>query len=197
MTKPLILASASAARQALLKSAAIPFETAPHSLDEGVIKKRLAGQSGNVIAGALADAKALDVSQKHPGRLVLGADQVLEFETEIFDKPATLTQARQQLERLRGGRHVLFSALALARDGMIVWRTVREASLRMRPFSDTALGHYLAAMGEDVLTSVGGYKIEGPAIQLFESIEGEHSTILGLPLLPLCEALRAQGMLVP
>ena len=139
-------------------------------------------------------AKASEVSDRRPGDLVIGADQVLELDGERLTKPADMEAARRQLLALSGRTHQLHSAMAAARGGEIVWQHSETASLTMRKLEPAFVGRYLAAVGADALTSVGAYQIEGRGIQLFERIDGDHSTILGLPLLPLLAFLRGEGI---
>ncbi|MFZ4809539.1 MAG: Maf family protein [Hyphomicrobiaceae bacterium] len=193
--QPLILASASAARRSLLTAAGVDCTVEPSTVDEAAIKARLIAETPGTIATQLAEAKASAVSQRHPQALVIGADQVLDLDGEVFDKPADLSAARTQLHRLRDRAHVLHSAVALARDGAIVWRHVERARLTMRPFSDAFLDMYLAAAGDDVCASVGAYQLEGLGLQLFATIEGDYTTILGLPMLPVLGELRRRGHL--
>jgi septum formation protein len=190
----LILASSSAARAALLRGAGLDFEVAPADLDEGALKTALLadGVDARDLADALAEAKAVKVSRRRPG-LVLGADQTLEFDGEVFDKPGTLAEAAEVLRRLRGRSHRLHAAVVAARDGVPLWRIVRTAALHMRDFSEEFLGHYLAAEGEALLGCVGAYRLEGRGAQLFTRIEGDFFTVLGLPLLEVLDLLRRQG----
>jgi septum formation protein len=194
-TKPLILASQSAARQSLLANAGIPFEAIPAALDERAIELASALSAPGEIAGLLARDKALFVSQKHPGRFVVGADQTLILGERLFNKPAGRAQAAAQLRALAGQSHELHSATAVARDGEILFGDVSIARMSMRPLDDAAISAYLDAAGEAVTTSVGAYQLEGLGVHLFERIEGDHFTILGLPLLPLLKFLRSQGLL--
>jgi septum formation protein len=194
-TKPLILASQSPARQSLLANAGIPFEAIPAGLDERAIELASALSAPGEIAGLLARDKALFVSQKHPGRFVVGADQTLILGERLFNKPAGRAQATAQLRALAGQSHELHSATAVARDGEILFGDVSIARLTMRPLDDAAISAYLDAAGEDVTTSVGAYQLEGLGVHLFDRIEGDHFTILGLPLLPLLKFLRSQGLL--
>ena len=197
--KPIILASVSPIRAQLLQNAGLDVEIIPAEVDESELKRVLFSQARQTkaddLAELLAEAKALDVSQKNPGRLVIGADQTLGCGEVLYDKALDMKDVRQKLLALRGNTHALFSAVACAKDGNIIWRYVDAAHLTMRDFSPEFLGKYLALVGEDVLTSVGGYKLEAQGSQLFEKIKGDYFTILGLPLLPLLEFLRKSGVL--
>ncbi|MHB8885370.1 MAG: Maf family protein [Methylovirgula sp.] len=195
---PLLLASQSATRQTLLKSVGIPFETVASGIDERLVEMPLRekGASSAEIAAHLAEAKARSVAAKQRDRLVLGADQTLSFEGRTFSKPETIAEARAQLAAFSGRTHELHSALCVARDKTIMFATVVTARLTCRSFGQDFIDHYMATAGEAVLTSVGAYQIEGIGLHLFERIEGDHSTILGLPLLPLLEFLRREGCLV-
>ncbi len=191
----LLLASASPFRRRLLDAAGVPFRVVPADVDESVLKRGLAGTVGpEGLAEALAAAKAEAVSARHPGDLVIGADQVLALGDELFGKPADLAAARAQLERLRGRTHRLLSAVALAQGGRVVWAKVESASLTMRDFSASFLDEYVAGRGERLLATAGAYEIEGLGIQLFDKVEGDYFTIIGLPLLPLLAELRARGV---
>lgn len=193
-----ILASRSSARSALLRGAGVPFETADSGVDETVLKTAILGRGGSPaeVAAALAREKALAVSRARPG-LVIGADQTLDFEGRLHDKPASLAEAAQRLRAMRGRPHGLHAAVAAARDGAVIWETLSTAVLVMRSFSDTFLEAYLASEGEEVLTSVGAYRLEGPGVQLFSEIRGDYFTILGLPLTGLLDLLRREGVLAP
>jgi septum formation protein len=193
----LVLASASAVRAQLLEAAGVAFEISPSHIDEDAVKESLLAERvrPHVIADALAELKALRGSSSHRGALVLGADQVLDFEGELLSKSDTIGEARTQLVRLRGRSHALASAAVLARDGIVIWRNVGHVTLWMRDFSDEFLDDYLRQEGEAVLASVGGYRLEGPGVQLFERIEGDYFSVLGLPLVPLLVALRDHGVL--
>jgi septum formation protein len=195
----LVLASASHSRQMLLRQAGVPFRVSPADLPEEALMADLAArQAGPAgIAQALAEQKALSVSRRHPGALVLGGDSVLAFGEELISKCADIAALRRLLQRLSGHSHELFSAAALARDGAPLWHYVSRARLTMRPLSPQFLEEYLSREGETVLSCVGGYRYEGPGAQLFEQVEGDYFTILGLPLLPVLAALRAQGILKP
>jgi septum formation protein len=192
----LILASGSAARQRLLRSAGVAVTVDPARVDEASIIESLQveGARPRDVADLLAELKVLQVSGRHPGALVVGADQVLSLGKELFQKPGNLAGAREQLRRLRGRTHVLSSAVAVARDGSVIWRIVQEAQLTMREFSDAFLESYLAEAGGDILGSVGGYHVEGLGLQLFSRVEGDTFTIQGLPMLPLLDFLRTHGM---
>lgn len=191
---PLILASKSAGRRQALLHSGVPFEIIPADVDERAIESRLDGADADAIALALARAKALAISAD--GRLVLGADQVASCESRIFGKPADMREAETLLRFLSGRRHRLHSAIALARDGAVVFATVGVADLTMRPLSEDFIAAYLAAVGDAALTSAGAYQIEGLGAQLFSKVEGDYWTIMGLPLLELLEALRREGALL-
>lgn len=193
----LVLASASSVRARLLESAGIAFETCPAHVDEVAVKRSLLAEGARPrdVAGALAELKALRVSSSRPGILVIGADQVVDFHGELLSKSETIVEARTQLARLRGRPHRLLSAAVLVRDGAVQWWHTHEARLWMRDFSDAFLDDYLDREGEAVLASVGGYRLEDRGVQLFERIEGDYFSILGLPLVPLLTALRDQGVL--
>lgn len=189
----IVLASASAARQRLLLQAGIDITVDAAHIDEAAIKRRHAHEAPEDIALLLAEAKALAVSQRHPGMHVLGADQLLEAKGRLYDKPADLDEAKAQLLSLRNGEHRLISALSLVRDGVVIWRHVESAALRLRAFSDGFLQSYLEREGDFVLQSVGAYRIEGLGAQLMDGIDGDNFTIQGLPLLALLEKLRDLG----
>lgn len=195
-TGPIILASTSAARQAMLRDAGVPFVAEAPRVDEKSLRASLLaeGHGPRGLADALAEAKAVKVSARHPGRLVLGADQVLALGEHPFAKPASVAEARAQLLSLRGARHMLLSAAVVAVDGGPVWRHVGVARMDVRAFSEAFLDRYLAAEGEAALQSVGAYRIEAAGVQLFDRIEGDHFTILGLPLLELLRYLRVRGV---
>jgi septum formation protein len=192
---PLILASQSRARQMLLGNARIPFEAVPADIDERAVQKNSGLTSPGEIAGLLAREKALFVSSKNSGRHVIGADQTLALGEKLFSKPAGRAQAAEQLRLLAGNSHELHSAVAVACDGKIVFADVSVAKMSMRALSDGEISVYLDAAGEAVTTSVGAYQLEGLGVHLFERIEGDHFTILGLPLLPLLKFLRSERLL--
>lgn len=193
----LILASASTVRATLLKNAGVPFAIRPASVDEEMVKESLLATQAPLrdIADALAELKALRISNSVPTALVLGADQVLEFEGALISKCSSLTEARALLKRMRGKKHTLISALVLVKAGAPVWRQVDSVQLWMRDMSDDFLDAYLAREGEDLLSGVGCYRLEGHGSQLFDRIEGDYFTVLGLPLLPLLTALRQYGII--
>ena len=192
----LILASQSAIRAELLKNAGIAYLAIAANVDEDVIKQSMQGKNPEEVALALAEAKALKISAKKLNDYVLGCDQILVFEQEIFDKPKSITEARAHLQRLRGQKHVLISAQVVCLDGKTLWKNTQKAYLEMRGFSDDFLEKYLEQLGDCVCGSVGGYKIEGLGAQLFAAIDGEQSTIQGLPIFPLMEFLRSQNILM-
>jgi septum formation protein len=194
MQTSLILASKSQARSQLLKNAGLTFSCEAADIDERAAEKPLleAGAPPEDIASILAQAKAMDVSAKNPGKLVIGADQTLGCGDQRFNKPEDDAQARRQLLALAGKSHNLHSAICCAKDGEILWETVSTATLTMRSLTPEEVGQYMAQVGDAVRSSVGCYQLEGIGIQLFEKIEGDYFTILGLPLLPLLGYLRAE-----
>lgn len=193
-----ILASGSAIRRQLLASAGVLFSVEPAAIDEGDIRAQLLGESDCVeasdLAGILARAKAEAVSHLRPDALVIGADQVLALGARLFEKPANMTEARETLDRLRGRTHTLHSAVTIAERGQVVWGDVQVATLTMRRFSDAFLDQYITRAGERICSSVGAYELEGLGLQLFDAIEGDYFTILGLPMLPLLDQLRQRGV---
>ncbi|HTT98253.1 MAG TPA: nucleoside triphosphate pyrophosphatase [Rhizomicrobium sp.] len=190
-----ILASGSSSRAQILRDAGVRFTVHPAHIDEDAVKDEMRGKTGHVVAERLADLKALQISTQYPQDLVLGADQVLALDRELFSKAETLEGAATQLRRLRGKSHTLTGALTLARGGNPVWRHTGSAMLWMRDFSEEFLRAYLAQEGEALLGSVGCYRFEGLGAQLFERVEGDYFSILGLSLLPLLGALRDHGAL--
>jgi len=192
----LVLASASSSRAKLLRQAGVPFEVHPAHVDEDGLKESMLadGAQGRAIADALAELKARRVSNARPDALVLGADQVLVCDGELFSKAETVEAAAAQLRSLRGKPHLLVTAAVLAKDGAAIWRHVDISTLWMRDVSDAFLEAYLATEGDDLLGSVGCYRLEGAGAQLFERIEGDYFSILGLPLVPLLAALRQHGV---
>jgi septum formation protein len=193
--RPLVLASKSESRRAILAAAGIPIEIVPANIDERAVEARADARDPNEIAKLLAREKALAVAAGKSGRLVLGADQTLALGARVFSKPADRAAARDQLIALRGKTHELHSALAVARDGAIMFEHDDSAQLTMRALSDDFLDRYLDVAGKAVTTSVGAYQVEALGIQLFRHIEGCHFTILGLPLLPLLDFLRRERCL--
>jgi septum formation protein len=196
---PLVLASASAARRAVLAAAGLSFAAEAAAVDEAAIKEsaRAEGIPPGEAAAALAEAKARRVSRRAPnGALVIGADQILVCEGAWFDKPADAAAARAQLLALRNKAHELQTAVVCWRGGERVWGHVETPRLTMRAFSDAFLDAYLEAEGEAVLSSVGAYRLEGLGAHLFSAVRGEHAAVLGLPLLPLLGFLRGHGVLL-
>jgi septum formation protein len=191
----LILASASSARARLLTAAGIAARIEPAAIDESEIKnaRRRIGEDAGACAVALAEAKASAVSLRNKNTLVIGADQILSCAGKWFDKPRDPAEARTQLEELRGQSHELCSAVTVVLDGAALWQHVARARLTMRRFNDAFLNDYVAAMGQSLTATVGGYALEGLGVQLFDTIEGDYFSILGLPLLPLLKFLRARG----
>lgn len=192
----LTLASQSAARAQLLGNAGAPFQTASAGVDEDALKASLLaeGLGPRDIADALAQAKAVKVSRKRSG-LVIGADQTLDLDGVLYDKARTVAEARERLQTLRGKTHKLHSAVVVAQDGVPIWRDTSTASLRMRPFTDEFLENYLRQQGSAVLSSVGCYMLEGEGVQLFDKIDGDYFTILGLPMMGLLDLLRRYAVL--
>ena len=187
----LVLASASASRKALLTAAGVVFQTDPADLDEAALMQG----DADTTALALAQAKACHVSARHAGALVLGCDSVIGFDGALVSKCATRADLRALLLRLKAREHLLVSAAALARDGEVLWRHANLCRMAMRDFSETFLDAYLDAECPQVLGSVGGYHFEGRGAQLFERVEGDYFSVLGLPLLPVLAALRQEGAL--
>lgn len=195
MTEKLILASGSPFRKKMLENAGVDVEAIPADLDERAVETPLAetGASPQDVALVLAEAKAVAVSEAHPKRLVLGCDQTLSLDGEVFHKPVDMEAARRHLLKLSGRTHQLNSAVVLVRDGEALWRHVAVASLTMRKLEPAFIGRHLARVGNKALSSVGAYQIEGEGIQLFDKIDGDYFTIVGLPLLPVLAELRKLG----
>lgn len=189
----IVLASSSAARRELLENSGVSFEIEHPSIDEKVIARENPHWTPKEVASNLALAKARTVSLRRPGCVVIGADQVLAVDGEILHKPVSVDDCKLQLLRLRGRMHCLFTSTCCARSGTVLWDTSATASMVMRPFSDAYLEEYVRLAGEDVLTSVGGYKLESIGIQLFESVAGDYFSILGIVLVPLLTFLREVG----
>jgi septum formation protein len=192
-SQPLVLASRSEVRGRLLAAAALRFETRPSQVDERAAEAQAGVGEPAAVAQLLARAKAHSVAAAMPGRLVLGADQTLAQSGRRFGKPASRADAAEQLRALRGRTHELNSALALVRDGEVLFECVDTARLTMRDFSDSFLETYVELAGGAALASVGGYQLEGIGVHLFARVEGDYFTILGLPLLPLLDFLRRGG----
>ncbi len=192
---PLVLASQSLTRQALLANAGIDFEAVAAELDERAVQQASGLLAPGDIAGLLAREKALSVSSRQPGKYVIGADQTLAQGERLFSKPAGRPQAAEQLRALAGRSHELHSAVAVARDGKILFEAIAIAGMTMRRLGEAEIDVYLDQAGEAVTSSVGAYQLEGLGVHLFERIEGDHFTILGLPLLPLLAFLRSERLL--
>jgi septum formation protein len=199
VTTRLVLASASPTRREMLLAAKIPFESLSPEVDEEAIKdiSLKNGASPAAIADILAEYKALHIAARVPGAAVIGADQVLVCEGSLFSKARSLDEARETLKLFRGRKHELVSAVVLVRDDVVLWRHTESAHLSVRDFSDAFLDSYLAVEGEDILGSVGCYRIEGAGVQLFDKVEGDQFTIRGLPFIALLGALREYGILIP
>jgi septum formation protein len=193
--EPLILASQSHVRQVLLANAGINFESEPAAIDERQIQQKSNLSTPGDIAALLAREKCLFVSRRRPGRYVVGADQTLALGTRLFTKPSSRIQAAEQLRALAGRSHELYSAVAVARDGKILFEKIAIARMSMRALSEAEIGAYLGEAGAAVTSSVGAYQLEGLGVHLFERIEGDHFTILGLPMLALLEFFRSERLL--
>ena len=191
----LILASASASRRRLLENAGLTITAEPAQVDEGEVKRSLAADcaSAEQVAETLAELKAQRITRRHPGALVIGADQMLACDGVWYDKPNDLTEAARHLRALSGKTHRLITAACVVRDGTRIWHLGNVAELTMRPLSEAFIGSYLAAVGTAATSSVGAYQLEGRGAQLFSRIDGDYFTILGLPLLPLLGFLRGHG----
>lgn len=197
MTKPLILASGSKTRRHMLENAGVVVDVLPASIDEAAVKASLieAGTPVRDIADALADAKARSVSYQHPDRLILAADQILVQNGVVYSKAETKEAARRTLQQLSGSQHQLVSAAVIYDGKSPVWRHVSAAKLHVRDLSDAFIDWYLDELGDDAFWSVGCYQLEGLGAQLFEQVDGDFFTILGLPLVPVLDFLRRRGML--
>ena len=191
----LVLASGSASRRRLLTAAGVSFTADPADLDEDALMAALRDAGAETMARTLAEQKALAVSQRHPGRVVLGGDSVIAFGGDYLSKCTTLDEARTLLQRLSGQTHLLVSAAALARDGALLWAHVSPCHMAMRALSPQFLEDYLAQEGGAVLSSVGCYHFEGRGAQLFDRVDGDYFSVLGLPLLPVLVQLRKEGLL--
>ena len=191
----LVLASGSASRKALLTAAGVAFITDPADLDEASLMAQLHGAGAETMARSLAEQKAVTVSRRHPGQIVLGGDSVIAFGGDFLSKCATLEEARGLLQRLSGHTHLLVSAAALAKDGALLWAHASPCQMTMRELSPQFLEDYLAREGEAILASVGCYHFEGRGAQLFDRVGGDYFSVLGLPLLPVLAQLRKEGLL--
>jgi nucleoside triphosphate pyrophosphatase len=192
----LILASASPSRRQMLLNAGLDFEVVPSGVDEDEVKLSLSAEraSAQDIATTLAEMKAVRVSTRRPGAMVIGADSTLACEGKLYDKPPTLAAARAQLKALGGRTHELVSSVVVARNGARLWHTTETGRLTMRPLSEAFLDAYLARAGEAVCASVGAYQLEGLGAHLFSRIDGDYFTVLGMPLLPLLVFLAEHGI---
>jgi septum formation protein len=195
----LVLASESRSRRELLQHAGLQFRTAPARIDETEVKASLRAEQADAAAAAetLAELKAIKVSRRAPGALVIGADQILECEGRWFDKPPDRTTAAAHLHALGGKTHALVSAVCVVRDGARIWHHREAAHMTMRPLDAAFIESYLDAAGPEVLETVGAYRLEGLGAQLFSKVSGDYFTVLGLPLLPLLAFLREHGMPAP
>ena len=190
-----ILASASKVRAELLKNAGVAFETETPNVDEDEIKKRESRKSTADIALALAFAKAIKVSKTVPEKLVIGADQIMEFDKVLYDKPTSKRECINRLKAMRGKPHNLVSAVCVVKNGEVLWSFVDNVTLTIRNVSDKFILNYINYVADDALSSVGAYKLENVGAQLFTKVEGDFFSVLGLPLLPLLEFLRSQKVL--
>lgn len=197
MTPSLILASSSPFRRMLMENAGLQFSAIAADIDERSIEAPLEsrGAGPDAVALVLAKAKAKEVSDRFPGSLVIGSDQTMSLDDRVFHKPKTMAEAEEHLRSLAGKTHRLNSAVALARNGDIVWEHVSHAVLTMRPLSPDFIRRHIGRVGEKALQSVGAYQLEGEGIQLFSAVDGDYFTIVGLPMLPLLGQLRDLGMI--
>ena len=196
MSKPLILASKSASRRAMLDAAGVAYESIPADIDERAVEAKLAGAAPAEVAEALAVAKAAAVAALYPKALVLGSDSLVVAEGCRFDKPRSAEEAAEHLRFFSGKVMELHSAAALVRDGGCEWNHASVARLHVRDLSDEFIAHYLKLEWPAISHTVGAFRIEGPGVQLFDAIEGDQFTVLGMPLLPLLAALREEGVLI-
>ncbi|MGJ8569109.1 MAG: Maf-like protein [Hoeflea sp.] len=193
MTSRLVLASASPFRKTLLENAGLVFDIEPAQIDERAVEEPLSDLTPEDVASVLAEAKAQDVSSRNPGAIVIGPDQTLSLEGTIYHKAANMDEARRRLLALSGRTHELNSAVVLVRDGETIWRHMSISRMTMRDLDPGFIGRHLSNVGDRALSSVGAYQFEGEGIQLFERINGDYFTIIGLPLLPLLAQLRELG----
>jgi septum formation protein len=194
----LILASASASRRMLLAASGVRFDVLAADIDEAAVKRKARAEAASAEDAALrlADRKAAAISQREPTAVVIGADQILVCARVWYDKPTDMATARDQLRELRGREHALATAVVCHQNGIPLWKHITTPRLRMRAFSDGFLEDYLTAEAATVFSTVGAYRVEGVGVQLFDAIDGDHSAILGLPLLPLLAFLRQRRILV-
>ncbi|WP_409432753.1 Maf family protein [Litorimonas sp. RW-G-Af-16] len=197
MTMPIILASGSAIRREIMEGAGLDFDVVVKPVDEAAIKDAMLADGARMrdIADALAEAKARRVSQQQEG-LVIGSDQIMVMDGQLFDKPASVEAARERLIAMRGKTHELIGATVICENGQAVWRHIAVSKLSVRDFSDTFLDTYIAREGDSLMKSVGAYRFEGPGAQLFSAVEGNFFSILGLSLLPILDYLRVRGAIV-
>ncbi len=197
MSVPIILASGSSIRAQLLENAGVPFTVQVARVDEDTIKRALLAEEASPrdIADALAEMKARKISDKSPGAMVLGCDQVLDFEGQLLSKPKTPEDAFAQLKAMRGKRHMLLSAAVIYQDGEPIWRHIGQVRLRMRMSSDAYLRNYIDRNWESIRHSVGGYKLEEEGVRLFATIDGDYFNVLGMPLLELLNYLAVKGVI--
>ncbi len=197
MTETIVLGSGSPHRRQLLENAGVPVEVVRPEVDERAVEAACAdtGVTAAELAEILALAKGQDVSSRMPGRLVIASDQTMVLGERLFHKPSDMEEARRHLLALSGKTHELHSAVVVVRDGQMLWSHVATASLTMRPLDPAFVGRHLSRVGDRALTSVGAYQIEGEGIQLFDSIRGDHFTIVGMPMLPLLAKLRELGVI--
>lgn len=195
MADPIVLASGSPFRKKMFEDAGLVFKVERPEIDERAVEAAVqnSGVTPEDLALILAEAKALDISLKRPGALVIGTDQTLSLGDDVLHKPKDMEEARRRLLLLSGKTHQLNSAIVVLRDGEVLWRHVGIARLTMRPLEPAFIGRHLSRVGDAALSSVGAYQIEGEGIQLFEKVDGDHFTIVGLPLLPLLAKLRELG----
>ncbi len=193
-----ILASASQSRAHILKEAGVPYTTEPAFIDEGPIKESLQAEGADAlsVAETLAELKAVKISRSHPEAFIIGADSILDLDGVWFDKPTDIDHAKAHLMTLRGRTHSLATAVVVALGGTRIWHFRDQPTLRMRNFTDAYLDQYMAAVGTDILSSVGAYHLESLGVQLFDYIEGDFFSILGLPILPLLSFLREHKVVV-
>lgn len=193
--KRLILASQSLSRQRMLTNAGVRFEAFPADLDETLIQQQFIDEKPDTIALRLAEAKAMAISAKHQGAYIIGSDQVLVHDGKILSKPGNQEKARDQLRHLRNATHQLIAAVVLVKDGNILWYDLDKATLSVRNFSDDFLDYYLINADKTAFQCVGSYQLESLGVQIFDAIDGNYFTILGMPLLPLLNRLRNEGLL--